>query len=300
MPSTHQRIGNPRRRIATLWLSAAAMVAFAGNSILCRLALRSGDIDAASFTAIRLLSGVLCLLPLAWGLSRSTVAASFASSNWVSALSLFVYAAGFSFAYVRLTAALGALLLFGVVQITMIGVGLANGQRLHRHQWLGLVLAMAGLVTMTWHDVEPPDWLGLCLMASAGVAWGVYSLHGRGAQHPAAMTAGNFLRVAPLSLVMAWILRDTLHATPRGIALAIASGALASGVGYVIWYAALRNLANVHAALVQLSVPVLAALGGVWLLHEPITARLIVAGTAILLGIGISTAKSRKAESAAD
>ena len=276
----------------TVWFTTAAMIAFAGNSILCRMALRSSDIDAASFTAIRLASGAACLLPLAWLSSVGSTAAA-SSASWASAISLFVYAAGFSFAYVRLAASFGALLLFGMVQLTMIGVGVAQGQWLHHRQRQGLMLAIAGLLGLTWHDVEPPDWLGFGLMASAGVAWGVYSLRGRGAQNPTATTAGNFLRAAPLSLALAWLARDSLHASSRGVWLAVASGALASGVGYVLWYAALRSLASVEAALVQLSVPVLAALGSVWLLQEPLTPRLVVAGTAILLGIGFSNTKPR-------
>lgn len=285
----------PRR---TALFTLFAMLAFASNSILCRLALRpvagagEASIDAAGFTALRLGSGALLLLPVLWRARAPAVSGSPAAGShgsWLSALALFTYAAAFSFAYVRLQTAVGALVLFGAVQLTMLGVSLARGQRLTGRQAQGFTLSSLGLLGLTLHDVSAPDPLGLGLMALAGAAWGVYSLRGRGTPNPAGATAGNFLRSVPFALALAWLGRDALQLAPRGVGLAVASGALASGLGYVLWYAALRGLSAVQAALVQLSVPVLAALGGVLLLGEPLTARVVVAGAAILSGIGLAS-----------
>ena len=284
-------------RSRTAALTASAMFAFAANSILCRMALRGSDMDAASFTALRLVSGAVCLVPLSWIINRSRGQSPIQGDSF-SAVALFCYAAGFSFAYVRISTATGALLLFGMVQVTMVILSIIQGTRPHARQWQGLALALLGLLALTWQGLEAPDLLGLVLMGSAGVAWGIYSARGRGSTNPTAATAGNFLRAAPLSLVALWIFRDALMASARGIALAVFSGAVASALGYILWYAALRNLSGVQAALVQLSVPVLAALGGVALLHEPLTMRLIIAGTAIILGIALSLtrAKVRRSE----
>jgi drug/metabolite transporter (DMT)-like permease len=282
-------------RVAVLTL--LAMLAFASNSILCRMALRpvtgEASIDPAGFTALRLVAGALMLGPVVWRARRSTITGT---GSWRSALALFVYATAFSFAYVRLQTAIGALVLFGMVQVTMLGLGFVRGQRLTVRQWQGLVLSSAGLLGFTLRDdVRAPDPLGLALMAIAGAAWGVYSLRGRGVANPAAATAGNFLRSVPLVLILAWMCRDALHASPRGLALAVASGALASGLGYVLWYAALRSLSGAQAALVQLCVPVLAAVGGALLLSEPLTLRVLVTGAVIVAGIGLATLAPRPA-----
>src|SRR5690606_35595141 len=264
-------------------LTTLAMLAFAGNSLLCRLALQDTAIDAASFTSIRLVSGamVLCLIV---AVRRNLPAGK---GNWPSALALFAYAAGFSFAYISLPAATGALLLFGAVQATMIGFGLYAGERLQSAQWLGLVLALAGLVGLLLPGLSAPPLAGSLLMLGAGVAWGIYSLRGKGAGDPTRVTSGNFLRSVLLALVMSLLLPDQAEVDSAGFWYAVASGALASGMGYAIWYLVLPALKATNAATLQLSVPVIAAVGGVLLLGEPITMRLWLASVAILGGIAL-------------
>ena len=270
----------------TLVLTALAMVAFAANSVLCRLALREGAIDAASFTAVRLVSGAVAL-GLILLLRDRSVKAMAAQGNQGSALALFVYAAGFSLAYVELATGTGALLLFGAVQATMIGIGLYRGERLAPLQWLGLMLALAGLVALMLPGATAPPLAAAALMLVAGAAWGVYSLRGKGAADATAVTAGNFLRA------LIWLLPLALFAWPAqwpqgaGLVYAVLSGALASGAGYAIWYLALRGLVSSTAATVQLSVPVLAALAGVLWLDEAFTLRLLLASAAILGGIAL-------------
>ena len=268
-------------RIALLTL--LALLAFAGNSLLCRAALAHTGIDAASFTLVRLLSGAVVLALLAWW--RRGGASG--RGNWLSALALFVYAAAFSFAYVKLTAAAGALLLFGAVQATMIAHGLLSGERLRPLQVVGLVLACGGLVGLVLPGLSAPPLGAAALMLLAGVAWGVYSLRGRSGGDATSTTAGNFLRATPLALLLSIATPGPTAWDAPGLAYAAASGALASGVGYALWYAALPQLRATQAATVQLSVPVLAALGGVALLGEPLTLRLTLATVAILGGIGL-------------
>lgn len=263
-------------------LVALAMLAFAGNSLLCRLALRDTAIDAASFTAVRLVSGALAL----WLIVRLRGVAG-AGGDWRSAFALFVYAAGFSFAYVALDAGTGALLLFGAVQTTMIGRGLARGERLRGPQWLGLALAMGGLVGLLLPGVSTPPPGGAALMLCAGVAWGVYSLRGRGAGDPTAVTAGNFLRAVPFALGLSALCFARVSMDSAGVAYALASGVLTSGIGYAIWYAALPSLRATSAATIQLSVPALAAFGGAMLLGETPGLRLLLASCAILGGIAL-------------
>ena len=269
----------PKLRI--VGLVTLAMIAFAGNSLLCRLALRDGQIDAASFTAVRIVSGA-AVLALLIGLRG---ASPLASGGWRSAVALYVYAAGFSFAYLGLSAATGALLLFGAVQATMIASGLWRGERFNQWQWFGLALASAGLLVLLLPGLAAPSLSHGLLMAGAGVAWGVYSLRGRGAGDPTAATAGNFVRAAALAAAAGLALSPWAAWTWRGIAYALASGALTSGLGYVIWYRALQGLAATTAASVQLSVPVLATLGGVVLLAEPVTPQLAYAAAALLGGL---------------
>ncbi|MFD0726139.1 DMT family transporter [Lysobacter brunescens] len=274
-----------------LWLVvAAAMLAFAGNSVLCRLALRDGGIDAASFTSLRLVSGALVL----WSIVRLRSGAR-TGGDLVSAFALFVYAAGFSFAYVSLSTGTGALLLFGAVQATMIGHGLFAGERLAALQWCGLALALAGLIGLLLPGVSAPPVGGALLMVAAGIAWGAYSLRGRGAGDATAKTAGNFIRAVPFALVLSLFLLRDAHADAVGILCALISGALTSGVGYAIWYTALPHLRAASAATVQLSVPAIAAIAGIMLLGEPPTWRLLFATLAILGGIGLVVrAQSRK------
>jgi drug/metabolite transporter (DMT)-like permease len=275
-------------------LTSLAMLAFAGNSLLCRLALKHTPIDPASFTAIRLISGALMLF-LIVKLRRKAVTGQ---GNWLSAFALFVYAAGFSFAYVSLTAATGALLLFGAVQATMISHGLWAGERLRSLQWLGLLLAFGGMVGLLLPGLAAPPLLGSVLMLGAGVAWGVYSLRGKGAGDPTGVTAGNFMRAAPMAVALSLLLLSypQVHATwdTAGFGYALASGALTSGMGYAVWYTALPALKATQAATVQLNVPVIAALGGTAFLGETITLRLILASIAILGGIALVILEKRK------
>ena len=298
----------------TAGLTLIAMLAFAGNSLLCRQALRHTTIDAASFTSLRLVSGALVLGLLvalraraaaptpaptataatatptatpATAAPTATAASKHLAGDWPSALALFVYAAGFSMAYISLTAATGALLLFGVVQTTMIGWGLWRGERLRPLQCLGLATASAGLVLLLLPGLATPSLRSGALMAAAGVAWAVYSLRGRSAGDATAVTAGNFLRAAPLALALSLLLWPQARWDSTGAALALASGALASGLGYAVWYSALRGLSATRAAVVQLAVPALAAGGGALLLGEPLTAPLLLASIAVLGGVAL-------------
>jgi drug/metabolite transporter (DMT)-like permease len=279
--------------LQTLPLACVAMLAFAANSLLCRLALKSASIDAASFTAVRLLSGAIVLALLV----RLRTGAFSKSGDWLSALALFAYAAGFSWAYVQLTAATGALLLFGAVQVTMIGWGLSRGERLRAVQWTGLVAACAGLVAMLLPGLATPPLFGSVMMLCSGAAWGVYSLRGRGRGDATAVTAGNFWRAAVLALVlssMTLIAGGSTQVQSSGLLLAVGSGALASGLGYAIWYTALRGLSPASAASIQLTVPVLAAAGAVVFLGEPLTLRLAISSVVILGGVGLVIAGKKR------
>lgn len=272
--------------VRTLLLTAVAMLAFAANSLLCRLALKDTGIDAASFTALRLVSGALALW-LIVSLRSAGKEALRGCGSWGSAFALFAYAAAFSWAYVDLTAATGALLLFGAVQATMFSWGLWRGERLHARQWAGFIIALAGLAGLLLPGVQAPPWQGALLMMVAGGAWGVYSLRAKGAGDPTAVTAGNFVRAMPFALALGAVFYPWARLDAVGALYALLSGVLASGVGYAIWYAALPGLRASSAATVQLSVPLLAAAGGVLLLGEALTLRLVLAGTAILGGIAL-------------
>jgi drug/metabolite transporter (DMT)-like permease len=265
-------------------LTTLAMIAFASNSVLARMALKNTDIDAASFTAIRLISGAIVLL-LAVSISNRP---SGGSGSWWSAAALFAYAAGFSFAYVSLPTATGALLLFGAVQVTMIVYGLWAGERLHKQQLIGLVLAFGGLLLLFLPGLSTtPPLLSSLLMLGAGVCWGVYSLRGRGAGDPVRISAGNFTRALAFTVVLSFSMLSRLSLDVVGIWYAIISGALTSGLGYVVWYMAMPMLKATNAAIIQLSVPVIAALGGIVFLGESITLRLALASGAILGGIAL-------------
>ena len=268
-------------RIVTL--TSLAMIAFAGNSLLCRVALKHAHIDAASFTTIRLISGAAVL----WLVVRMRRGAYTGRGNWLSASALFAYAAGFSFAYMSLSAATGALLLFGAVQATMIGYGVWAGERLRKPQLVGLILALGGLVGLLLPGLSAPPLYDSILMLGAGVAWGIYSLRGKSAGDPISVTAGNFLRAVPIAVVLSLLMLKESSLDTVGFWYAVSSGALASGIGYAIWYTALPSLKAANAATVQLSVPVIAALGAVVILGEPITPRLVLASAAILGGIAL-------------
>jgi drug/metabolite transporter (DMT)-like permease len=290
-------------RVATL--ASFAMIAFAGNSLLCRAALKQSSIDAASFTAIRLLSGALMLWLVVRWKSRSQAnvpnapkapEGRKAQGSWPSAIALFVYAAGFSFAYVSMSAATGALLLFGAVQATMIGFGIYKGERLRVVQLAGFLIAIAGLVVLMLPGLATPSLLGSLCMLSAGVAWGIYSLRGKRAGDPTRVTAGNFLRTAPVALValvLVFAITRKLSVDNAGMTYAILSGAITSGLGYAIWYEVLPALKATVASTVQLSVPVIAALGGIVFLSEPITLSMVAASAAILGGIALVILNNR-------
>ncbi len=260
------------------------MLAFAANSLLCRLALSSGGIDPASFGALRIVSGAVALaLIVRWRSGARPVE----GGDWPSAAMLFAYVAFFSFAYVSLPAGTGALILFGAVQLTMFGWALRHGERFALPAWCGLALAAAGLVYLVLPRVSAPPLVGAVFMALAGAAWGGYSLRGRGASDPLRATAGNFVRAAPMALVLWLPFAGAAHADRAGVVLALVSGALTSGVGYAVWYSALRGLSAMRAATVQLSVPLITAFGAVLLLAEPVTLRLALASVAILGGIAL-------------
>jgi len=270
---------------STTLLTAIAMVAFAANSLLCRLALGDQQIDAASFTTVRVASGAITLslfmLP-AW--RRGERQAHF---DWGASAMLFAYMIFFSFAYLSLSAGTGALLLFGSVQLTMIIAALRAGERFNRWAWLGFLAAVGGLVYLVSPGITAPDTLGAVFMVVAGLAWGLYSLVGRRAGNPLESTANNFILAAPMAIAASVVFIGDLHLSARGLLLAATSGALASGLGYVTWYAALKGLSSSSAATVQLSVPVIAAIGGVLLLAEPVTLRLVLASAATLGGIAL-------------
>ena len=270
--------------LRTWLLTATAMVAFGANSLLCRLALQHGSIDAASFSSIRLLSGALTLAAI---VRLRTTAAATTRPDWMSAAMLFAYVACFSFAYLSLAAGTGALILFGAVQLTMCFAGWRGGERFGPVAAGGFVAAVAGLVALVLPGLTAPSPGGAALMGAAGMAWGVYSLRGRGVADPLRATSLNFLCATPMALVLSVLLAGRARADATGAALAIASGALTSGIGYVVWYAALRGLTALRAATVQLSVPPLAAFGGVLWLDETITPRLVGASIAILGGIAL-------------
>ena len=272
-------------------LTALAMIAFAGNSLLCRQALKHTAIDAATFTLVRILSGAICL----WVIAQVRKGSLRNAGSWPSALALFGYAALFSFAYLRLTAGTGALLLFGAVQATMIFWALKKGERLRMPQMGGLLLAIAGLVALVFPGLSAPPLGAAALMLGAGIAWGIYSLRGKGSGDPLGATAGNFLRAVPMAVILSVVALRSAHFDGAGVCYAIVSGALASGVGYAIWYSALPALKASAAATVQLSVPVLAAAGGIAFLGEQITLRFALASIAVLGGIALVILERRSA-----
>jgi drug/metabolite transporter (DMT)-like permease len=271
-------------------LTSAALVAFASNSILCRLALAPRAIDPQSFTVVRLVTGALALLAVSWSTGRRRREAH---GDWISAAALAAYAAGFSFAYLDLGAGTGALILFGAVQSTMILAGLATGERPRAAEWFGLALAVCGLVALVRPGLTAPAPRAALSMAAAGVAWGLYSLRGRANRDPVASTTENFVRAAPIAVAVGLGLLpfEPVRVTGAGIALGAASGVAASGLGYVVWYAALRGLSATRAATVQLAVPILAAFGGIVILGETVTPRLLGSAALTLSGIAIAAGR---------
>jgi len=277
----------------TAALTAFALIAFATNSVLCRLALGPGTIDAASFTTIRLVSGALVLLLVN---AAGKTGATADRGNWTSALMLFLYAVTFSFAYISLNTGTGALILFASVQATMIIFAIFKGERLGLMGSLGMCAALAGLTYLVFPGLTAPSPSGAALMAVAGISWGIYSLRGRGSRAPVVVTRDNFLRSTPFVLLTGLILLDNLHVTFAGVLFAALSGGLTSAIGYVIWYAALREHSATSAALVQLLVPVLAALGGVVLLSEALTLRLLLSSAMIIGGVALALTQRKNSQ----
>jgi drug/metabolite transporter (DMT)-like permease len=270
-------------------LTCAALVAFAANSLLCRWALGQHHIDAASFSTVRVIAGAVTLGVIL--MSRNRGALPRLAPDWRSVAALCVYMLGFSFAYLSLTAGTGALILFGCVQLTMFIVSLRGGESFAPLSWGGLALAFAGLIYLVSPGLSAPDPLGAVLMGAAGVAWGFYSLLGRGAKDPLIATATNFAFSVPVVVGMSIVALAQIHLSQTGLVLAVGSGAIASGCGYVIWYAALRGLSGTRAAVVQLAVPVVAAIAGVVFLGEHVTTRLVIASAATLGGVAIVLAQ---------
>jgi len=266
-------------------LTTFALVCFALNSILCRLALQTGEADAAGFTLIRLVSGaaVLAIIYFFFGDKSADVK----RGNWFSAFFLFAYAICFSFAYINLTTATGALILFGSVQMTMIIFALVNGERPRILEWLGLIFALGGLIYLVFPGLSAPPLLSSILMCFAGISWGFYTLRGKGSKNPLGDTSGNFLRAVPMVLLVSIPFFAQIELSNKGILLAVLSGAIASGLGYSVWYAALKFHTATRAAILQLSVPIIAAIGGILFLSEEITLRLLIATILILGGIGL-------------
>jgi drug/metabolite transporter (DMT)-like permease len=270
--------------VRVVMLICAAMIAFAANSVLCRMSLGAGHIDASSFTSIRLLSGTICLLLIVGIRDRSL---ALGPPRVAGVAALFIYMVGFSFAYRSLSAGTGALLLFGFVQLTMLGIAAYRGERWSVSAWMGMLIAVCGLVYLVLPGVEAPAPLYSMLMATAGIAWGIYSIMGGSGDDPTRSTARNFLYATPLALLASFLDLQQLVISWNGVLLAIASGAIASGIGYAIWYTALKYISASSAAIIQLSVPALATLGGVVLLAEPLSVRIIFATSLIISGIAL-------------
>jgi len=277
--------------VRTAVFTALALVAFAGNSLLCRMALGPAAIDAASFSTIRIVAGACCLGLLTSVTRRGSV---WTQGSWRSAVILFVYAIPFSYAYGLLTAGTGALILFGTVQVTMIGGALVEGERPHARQWIGLLVAIAGLVYLLFPGIASPSPTGAALMAVAGVAWALYSMQGRGAVDPVAQNGGNFIRTLPMLLIVSLLALRLRHVETSCAILAILSGAVTTGFGYAAWYSALRGLTATRAALVQLLVPVITVTGGVVFLREPISPRVVLSAAIVIGGIALALSANER------
>lgn len=279
----------------TVWLTAITMIFFAANSLLARLALRGGEIDGGSYTAVRIIGGAAALAALI-ALRKGGVRTIATNGSLRAALALFAYAIAFSMAYLSLDAGTGALILFAAVQITMLGAGIARGERPRVWEWIGLAVAFSGLVYLVLPGLSAPSPVGVVLMAVSGISWGLYSLEARSFRSPIDATAGNFVRASPLALIAfitVWAVGRP-HASRTGIALATVSGAITSGLGYVIWYTALKGLRTSRAAIVQLTVPVLAGIGGVLFLGERLTVKLVLSASIILGGVALALAGKTK------
>ena len=277
-------------QLKTLLYTFIALIAFAGNSVLGRYALKGDAIDATSFTAIRLFSGAILLILLVAFKNRFKV--NYSEGSWLSAFSLFLYALTFSYAYITLNTGVGALILFGTVQVTMVVMSIIKGKMLSKGEWIGLLIAFSGLTYLLLPSASAPSLYGFILMVISGIAWGFYTVAGKGARNPLVLTANNFLRTIPFVLITVLLLymlnSEGLYITNSGLILAITSGAITSGLGYAIWYQALNGLSITHAAILQLTVPIIAAFGGVLFLSETISLQLIISAILVLGGIFVS------------
>ncbi|WP_299880830.1 DMT family transporter [uncultured Cocleimonas sp.] len=278
----------------TILLTVLALIAFAGNSVLCRLALNDDVIDAASFTSIRLLSGIIFLLILVAIRTKGEV--NLKNGNWLSAVLLFLYAIAFSYSYISLDTGIGALILFGTVQVTMIMAGFLKGHRLTLIEWLGLFIAFSGLIVLLMPGASAPSLLGFGLMVISGIAWALYTLAGKGAKNPLLDTANNFLRTLPFVLLLTVLTFNNAQISNQGIFLAILSGSVTSGLGYAIWYSALAGLHVTQAAIIQLTVPIIAAIGGLLFSNEVITSKLIISSMLVLGGVLLVIVGKKKME----
>lgn len=277
----------------TIFLTALSLIAFAANSLLARLALADGSIDPVSFTSIRLFSGMLMLIPIAWKLQEPATSKPWKNAA-LSGVALFGYALAFSLGYVSITAGAGTLILVGAVQVTMLGWALVQGEKISPMKWLGSLISMAGLVYLVSPGISAPNPMGAGLMILSGTAWSIYSIRGRGAVSPISMTARNFICTAPLLLLMLIPCFQSLEITGKGAAIAVCSGAFTSGLGYVVWYRALRHLSTSTASIVQLLIPVMAAFGGILFLEEVLTFRLSAASALILGGVALGFYRSKR------
>ena len=269
--------------IKTSLLTGLALIAFAANSVLCRLALGNGSIDALSFTGIRLVSGAIALFIILSIKGNNKGISS--KGSWTASFTLFLYAITFSYAYLSVDTGTGALILFGSVQITMILLSLISGTRLHISEWSGVIVAFTGFIYLIFPSITSPSINGFILMSVSGISWGIYTLKGRNSKNPLMDTTYNFLRTIPFVALLAVFTMQNIDFSSEGVIFALLSGGIASGVGYTIWYIALGDLSSTQAAVIQLSVPVIAAIGGVWFVSEIITFRLIISATIVLGGI---------------
>ncbi|MGZ0654099.1 DMT family transporter [Coraliomargarita sp. W4R72] len=283
-------------KVKILFLSALTLIAFAGNSVLCRLALEGGAIDPYSFTSLRLLGAVMILVPLSYRI-RSGPGIGWAQGSWRSGLALYAYAAAFSLAYISLSSGTGALILFGAVQITMLIAAHRHGERMRASQWIGFGFAIVGIIYLVSPGISAPNPLGALLMVISGVAWGLYSIAGRGTKLPTITTSGNFLRAAPFALVSSLLALPQIHFNAQGAGLALLSGVVTSGLGYAIWYMTLPKLSTTQASIAQLLVPLLATVGGVIFIEEELTLRLAIASAMVLGGVAWSITRQTKVTS---
>lgn len=280
-------------QIKVLCLTALTLIAFAGNSVLCRLALEGAAIDPYSFTSLRLLGAVMVLVPLSiWIIPGAGT--GWAQGSWRSGFALYAYAAAFSMAYRSLSSGTGALILFGAVQITMLLAAHRQGERMHRSQWTAFAVAIAGIVYLVSPGVSAPDPLGALLMLLSGVAWGVYSIAGKGISSPILVSSGNFLKAAPFALASSVYAFAYVDLSAPGVLLALLSGSVTSGLGYVLWYTTLPKLATTQAAIAQLLVPLLATLGGIVFINERLTLRLAIASALVIGGVAWSMTRKIK------